>query len=927
MGQSRSLVLTLCGLTLFSALAFGADTYKKRYNAETGRGDWVNATIDAANVNDLPGSSYPGAGIAKSTGSAWDTSIADYSANWNTAYGWGDHASGGYLKLDCSNDPLTASLNIKADSNGSSTTSQFYINGLTQPLYRLWFGYDTTNNFAFINTGNATGYGTLALCNLGGQVGIGTAAPTIGSKLDIQGGSLQLGDIAISNTNEDIRFTHAGVNGVFRMLPFGNDCYYENTYAGDIWFRTNTGTAANAIIKGVNSTKSVHLFGTLNTDYQNISLTGLNRVSNASAVGAIGLYWDYNAGALNTEYAIYKTAGTWSAPDYQQLDISFNTGIVLDPGSLYGRSYVSIPSGGLRLQADNLKEMFGAADDSSIYYDATNLVINPKEVGSGNLNVLGDIDLNANNFYSTGNIQLSGASSYVYAKSATFAKATPPSDLDYSLAYLRLGSNEYGTNSYRMIAFGYMGAQTYAPGYIGYQELTDNNYTYGDLIFLTKPDDGNTAPVERLRIKYNGSILVPADSQKILWGAGNDASVYYDGTNMVINPKEVGTGILDVLGTLKVDAYQSSDGTAGASATTGGLTFKDGLYTSGTASSSSVGANVLINGGMNVWQRGATFTTPNDDTYGPDRWNFLSDGNGAWTFSQSTDVPTGTKYSLKFVNVTANKQCGIVTILENKDSAPLTSQTVSLSFWAKTTTDHAIGNLRATVLSWSSTADAVTSDVVGTWAGAGTDPTFAANWTGEVAGSNKALTTDWAEYKIENISIDTASTANVAVVIWVDDTTITAADEFYISNVKLEVGATATDFEYRPIGQELALCQRYFESNLLYGNAASDGVNYALTNHQMVCQVTGGTNVNVINYFQTQKRAVPTMAYYSTTAVASPTAGRWAFLLPAGWTEGTGVTTNSMIGQKAFTCNIPTTGQTFGQAVIAIGAWTADAEL
>lgn len=40
---------------------------------------------------------YPGAGIALSTGSAWGTSITDNSANWNTAFGWGNHASGGYL--------------------------------------------------------------------------------------------------------------------------------------------------------------------------------------------------------------------------------------------------------------------------------------------------------------------------------------------------------------------------------------------------------------------------------------------------------------------------------------------------------------------------------------------------------------------------------------------------------------------------------------------------------------------------------------------------------------------------------------------------------------------------------------------------------------------------------------------------------------
>lgn len=40
---------------------------------------------------------YPGAGIALSTGSAWGTSITDNSANWNTAFGWGNHATQGYL--------------------------------------------------------------------------------------------------------------------------------------------------------------------------------------------------------------------------------------------------------------------------------------------------------------------------------------------------------------------------------------------------------------------------------------------------------------------------------------------------------------------------------------------------------------------------------------------------------------------------------------------------------------------------------------------------------------------------------------------------------------------------------------------------------------------------------------------------------------
>jgi hypothetical protein len=41
--------------------------------------------------------SIPGAGIAVSTGSAWGTSLTDNHSNWDTAYGWGNHASAGYL--------------------------------------------------------------------------------------------------------------------------------------------------------------------------------------------------------------------------------------------------------------------------------------------------------------------------------------------------------------------------------------------------------------------------------------------------------------------------------------------------------------------------------------------------------------------------------------------------------------------------------------------------------------------------------------------------------------------------------------------------------------------------------------------------------------------------------------------------------------
>jgi len=94
--------------------------------------------------------------------------------------------------------------------------------------------------------------------------------------------------------------------------------------------------------------------------------------------------------------------------------------------------------------------------------------------------------------------------------------------------------------------------------------------------------------------RFLADVKLTGDNRKLYFGSGDDASISYDGTNMVINPKEVGSGILDVLGTLQTDGYNASDGTAGATAdvatlapdgtTTRTLHFKNGLYTGYTDS-------------------------------------------------------------------------------------------------------------------------------------------------------------------------------------------------------------------------------------------------------------------------------------------------------------------------------------------------------
>jgi hypothetical protein len=61
---------------------------------------------------------------------------------------------------------------------------------------------------------------------------------------------------------------------------------------------------------------------------------------------------------------------------------------------------------------------------------------------------------------------------------------------------------------------------------------------------------GTTAPSEKLHVVGNTLL---SDNSKALLGTGKDASIYYDATNLVINPKEVGTGYLNIKGQTLVD--------------------------------------------------------------------------------------------------------------------------------------------------------------------------------------------------------------------------------------------------------------------------------------------------------------------------------------------------------------------------------------
>ena len=249
--------------------------------------------------------------------------------------------------------------------------------------------------------------------------------------------------------------------------------------------------------------------------------------------------------------------------------------------------------------------------------------------------------------------------------------------------------------------------------------------------------------------------------------------------------------------------------------------------------------NLLINGGQRHAQRGAsgsaTFTdatnsTNADDSYLLDRWYILSDGNNIIDVSQQTlGGVSAQEHYVRLDIDTAQKKVAYCQIVENKNLKGVIGQTVSVSAEIQVSNATRLSDIRMVVLSFNEGIDTVTSDWVSAWAAEGAVPTPIANVTAENVAADLSVTTSWVRYEIENISIDTAGADNVAACIYQNNVATASAtgDFLEITNFQLESGTVSTDFEYRDVGYELSLCQRYviksWDQGTVPGTDTDDG--------------------------------------------------------------------------------------------------------
>jgi len=213
--------------------------------------------------------------------------------------------------------------------------------------------------------------------------------------------------------------------------------------------------------------------------------------------------------------------------------------------------------------------------------------------------------------------------------------------------------------------------------------------------------------------------------------------------------------------------------------------------------------NLIINGAMQVWQRGtsATGLTATDFTTVDRFMANYGGGSSAGTRSveRSTDTPSGFNYSIKITHSgssTVPNEYAIRTFLEMQDVKHLIGNTAVFSFYYKSnrTGTHAYRFSHNGITGASSINGEFTVNSADTWERKEIVITQLQNATGTATSD-----TSW------GIHLDCGPIMYGEGLASFDD-----GDYFAVTGVQLEVGSTATDFEHRSYGEELALCQRYY---------------------------------------------------------------------------------------------------------------------
>jgi hypothetical protein len=237
--------------------------------------------------------------------------------------------------------------------------------------------------------------------------------------------------------------------------------------------------------------------------------------------------------------------------------------------------------------------------------------------------------------------------------------------------------------------------------------------------------------------------------------------------------------------------------------------------------------NRIINGAMMIDQRndGASVAGNNTGAFTLDRWRYFNTQINRFTVQQNAGSVTPPPGFTNYLGVTSSSAYSIISSdyfditqpIEGFNIADLAwgtanAQPVTVSFWVRSSLTGTFGGsvtnsgynrsypfpyTISVANTWEYKTITIPGDTTGTWLttnARGIELQFGLGNGSANSGTANTWQSGWAASPTGSVSVVGTNGAT-----------------FYITGVQLEKGSTATSFDYRPYGTELALCQRYYQ--------------------------------------------------------------------------------------------------------------------
>jgi hypothetical protein len=298
------------------------------------------------------------------------------------------------------------------------------------------------------------------------------------------------------------------------------------------------------------------------------------------------------------------------------------------------------------------------------------------------------------------------------------------------------------------------------------------------------------------------------------------------------------------------------------------------------AGNASIMKNRIINGAMVIDQRnaGASVTVASSRNYYLDRFSVFSQAGSKLTIQQNAGSVTPPAGFTNYAGITvstavsplgAGDQYMFEQQIEGYNVADLdfgksTAKTITLSFWVRSSLTGSfagvIGNgaedrnypftyTISAANTWEQKSVTIAGDTSGTW-----------------------LTTNGVGLRLK-LNLGTGTTYSGTANAWTSSAYIssvtgtvnlinTVGATWYVTGVQLEVGSSATGFEYVNYQTSLANCQRYYEKSYAQGTVAGTALSYPANSVYFNGWNTGSAQKVLTSSFIVVKRTAPTITYY-----------------------------------------------------------------